>query len=431
MEGKKIKPKVFNKKVLIITYYWPPSGGSGVQRWMYFAKYLKRLGWKPYVVTVDEKKASYSVIDITLQEEVKIIPTIKTKTREPLRWYSFLTTSSFKKGIPQGEIKTQSVFGKFTSFIRGNFFIPDARKGWRPYALKASRKLIDEEKITRVITTGPPHSCHWVGFQLKKEFGIKWFVDFRDPWSSLFYNHQFYQMPWAIKEDKNQEKRIISQADTIITTVGGAFHHYLKTVAPKQNFHFIPNGYDAELMDSIPNKKQDKVHIVFTGLLTENQLYDGVLLALEKLQDKYTIRFSLAGQISEKTQKKITALLHKVELNFLGYISHFEAIVLMKSGDLLLNFIFNGAYNQMISGKLLEYIATEVPILSIGDPDSEAGKFIKQGSYAEMILSENKNEIYDFILNAIDRKGKIKNEFPGLHRYTRKETAIKLIQILS
>mgnify|MGYP001201884087 FL=1 len=139
------------KKILIISYYWPPSGGSGVQRWMYFTKYLKAFGWEPYVLTVDENSASYSVLDHSLVSEVNDIPTIRTKTIEPLKWYSRLNSGSSYVGIPQGSVTTKTVFGKLTAFIRGNFFIPDARKGWRPFALNAAQKLIKDFGIDKVV----------------------------------------------------------------------------------------------------------------------------------------------------------------------------------------------------------------------------------------------------------------------------------------
>ena len=139
------------KKILILSYYWPPSGGSGVQRWMYFAKYLKRFGWEPIVITVDEKQASYPVIDLSLLEEVNNIRVIKTSTREPLRLYSWLSSGSTQEGIPQGEVDTKSILGKLAAYVRGNFFIPDARKGWVPFAVKAAQKILIEEKITHLI----------------------------------------------------------------------------------------------------------------------------------------------------------------------------------------------------------------------------------------------------------------------------------------
>ena len=138
-----------NKKVLILSYYWPPSGGSGVQRWMYFAKYLKQLGWEPIVITVDEYQAAYPVMDPSLLEDVKDIKVIKTSTREPLRFYSLLISGNSQSGIPQAEVKRKSFIGKAAAYVRGNYFIPDARKGWVPYAVKAAQKVIREENISR------------------------------------------------------------------------------------------------------------------------------------------------------------------------------------------------------------------------------------------------------------------------------------------
>ena len=418
-------------KILIISYYWPPSGGSGVQRWMYFAKHLKALGWQPYVLTVDKKKASYPVLDSSLVSEVEDIPTQRTSTREPLRWYSRIRSASSNKGIPQGVVATQSLFEKIAAFIRGNYFIPDARKGWRPYALKAARQWILEEGIERVITTGPPHSSHWVGAQLKKEFGLQWVVDFRDPWVTLFYNAQLYRTARAKNKDREQEKNILHNADEVITTVGGDFQEYLKSLVHDQNYHVIPNGFDDELMNSITNTQHPKFHIVYTGLLTTNQEYQGVLDALYSLQNEHTICLSLAGQIQEEILEEFRVKLDQVEIIAPGYLSHKKAIELMKSADLLLNIIFSGAQKDMISGKLLEYIATEKPILSIGDPDSEAGRFLMQGTNAQMIQPDRISEIKHFLEKASLKKGQLKNTFPNLKDWSRKSLTQKLIQILN
>ena len=156
-----------SKKVLILTYYWPPSGGSGVQRWMYFTKYLRQLGWQPIVITVDETQASYSVLDFELLEEVKDIQVIKTDTKEPLKIYSQILTGSTNKGIPQGAVSKKGWFSKMAAFVRGNFFIPDARKGWNTYAKMEAEKLIRQQGIQKLITTGPPHSTHLVGLAAK------------------------------------------------------------------------------------------------------------------------------------------------------------------------------------------------------------------------------------------------------------------------
>ena len=417
------------KKVLILTYYWPPSGGSGVQRWMYFAKHLKSLGWEPIVVTVDEEKASYGVLDESLNQEVDGIRVIKTSTREPLQLYSRLTTGSKKKGIPQGEVKRKSVFGKLSAFIRGNFFIPDARIGWVPFALKAARKIIAKEQIKTIITTGPPHSSHLIGLQLQKEFKVNWFVDFRDPWSDVFYNKDLYRRSRAVSKDLKLELQVLQAAQGIITTVGGRIHESLIEKAPAQKFYALPNGFDSELMNRVTVEKNSHyLHVVYTGLLTHNQPYNGVFKILNDLSATQPIKLSLAGNIAPDIINEIKISFPKIDTIFHGYLSHKEAVGLMKSANLLINFIFIGAQTQMISGKILEYIATEIPILSIGNPDSEAAKFLEQGTAAVMLDQSNLKEMRLFIDTVISQKDTLHNEFPSLEKWSREALTKRLIE---
>ncbi len=429
MEGKEIRVNNIQKKILILCYYWPPSGGSGVQRWMYFAKYLKKFGYEPIVISVDEKKASYPNIDYSLLKEVEGIRIIKTTTREPLRCYSLLLSGNVKKGIPQGEIKTSNLLGKFLAFIRGNYFIPDARKGWIPFAVKAAKKLIKEEEIKQLITTGPPHSTHLAGLKLKKLFDLNWWADFRDPWTDIFYNNSLYRLTKTISKDRALEKEVLQKADGIITTVGGNFIKQLKDKATKQKFSVIPNGYDADLIQNInAAPKKIGLHIVYTGLLTQNQEYEALLNVINDCSKNFKIYFSLAGNIHIDIIKKITFALPDVTVEFLGYISHFNAISLMKSADLLVNFIFKGAENQMISGKLLEYIASEVPILSLGNPQSEAGLLLNKGSNSWMVDKDNKSKM-KLILKSLKDK-KTKNRFPQLSQWSRLSLTKKLIKVI-
>ena len=417
------------KKILIFSYYWPPAGGSGVQRWMYFAKYLKQLGYEPIIITVDETKASYPVIDSSLIKETNDIRVIKTSTREPLRWYSILISGDRKKGIPQGEVKKRNLFEKLLAFIRGNYFIPDARKGWIPFAVKEAKKILKAERIEKLITTGPPHSTHLVGLKLKKQFDLNWWADFRDPWTDIFYNTSFFRSAKTISKDQALEKEVLQKADGIITTLAGKFHEQLKGKAPKQNFSVIPNGYDSELMKNIKVKaKKVDFHIVYTGLLTQNQDYEMLLKVIDKCSKTLKIHFSLAGNIHIDIIKKITDMLPNAIVEYLGYITHYNAIALMKSADLLLNFVFKGAEHQMISGKLLEYIATEVPILSIGNPKSEAGLFLNKGSHSWMVEKDNKSKMELILKTLFDKK--VKNKFPKLSQWSRLSLTKKLSKIV-
>ena len=421
-----------NKKVIILSYYWPPSGGSGVQRWMYFAKYLKQFGWEPIVISVDEQQAAYPVMDPSLLEEAEGIRVIKTATREPLRFYSLLTSGNTKSGIPQGEVKRKSFLGKAAAYIRGNYFIPDARKGWVPYAVNAAKKVIREENITCLITTGPPHSTHLAGLQLKEQFNLNWWVDFRDPWVDIFYNTSFYRTEKAKQKDSSFEREVLHSANGVILTVGGELQAQLKRKAPDQQFVVLPNGFDAELMEAIPlAQPKDVFHVVYTGLLTHNQNYTSVFKALAELSTTESVLLSLAGNISQEIIDEIKGCAPQVEVVYHGYLSHKEAVGLMRKAHLLLNFIFKGASSQMISGKLLEYLATGIPVLSVGDPRSVAGEFISQGSAAVMLDAKDTKEISAFISKLAFEKGRVFNRFPALEQWSREGLTQQLIETLA
>jgi hypothetical protein len=340
-----------------------------------------------------------------------------------------LISGDTKKGIPQGEVKTSNLFEKLLAFIRGNYFIPDARKGWIPFAVKEAKKILKAERIEKLITTGPPHSTHLVGLKLKKQFDLYWWADFRDPWTDIFYNTSFFRSAKTISKDQALEKEVLQKADGVITTLAGKFHEQLKDKAPKQNFSVIPNGYDSELMKNIKVKaKKGDFHIVYTGLLTQNQDYEMLLKVIDKYSKTLKIHFSLAGNIHIDIIKKINDVLPNAIVEYLGYITHYNAIALMKSADLLLNFVFKGAEHQMISGKLLEYIATEVPILSIGNPKSEAGLFLNKGSHSWMVEKDNKSKMELILKTLFDKK--VKNKFPKLSQWSRLSLTKKLSKIV-
>ncbi len=388
------------------------------------------MGWEPYVVTVDEKQASYPVLDFELLEEVKGVHVVKTDTKEPLKIYSKFILGSLNAGIPQGQVPKQGWMAKMAAFIRGNFFIPDARKGWNYYAKGAAEKILKSEGIKKVITTGPPHSTHLVGSLLKTKYGIQWWADFRDPWVDIFYNQQLDRSYFAQRIDAYLEKKVLRNADGILTTVGGNLIKKFKIKAPDQSFHILPNGYDAAMMSAVSRTTVNPFHVVYTGLLTENQDYIPVIKALSALSENGKVLFSLAGNISAAQIDKIKQLAPKVTVEYKGYLSHRDAVGLMKSGDLLLNFIFKGADQDMVSGKLLEYLACGIPVLSIGAPKSEAGRLLAGSSFSKMVKASDSDSIKSFLLKAFQNKGKIVNEFPALKKWSRQTLTVDLATIL-
>ena len=419
-------------RVIILTYYWPPSGGSGVQRWMYFSKYLREIGWEPLIITVHQKKASYPVLDTSLYKVVKDIKVLKTSTNEPLKLFSFLTTGGFRRGIPQGEVKNKGLFNKLSNYIRSNYYIPDARLGWVDYAYRECKKQIVKNNIKHIITTGPPHSTHLIGLKIKKDFEINWTVDFRDPWVNIFYNKKFLYTKKSIKKQKELEKKVLNNADLVLTTIGGDLKKQLQLKAPNQNFSIVPNGYDDVLINKIKSEKPKKYfHIVYTGLLTKNHPYVSLLKNLKQNFSNINLKISLAGNISNEIINEIKNFLPKVKVKYYGYLNHEDSVRLIKSANLLVNFFFLGAEKEMISGKIMEYLATEIPILSIGDPSSEAGKILSKASETKMFLKDSDNEIHLFLKRVIHNKGKLTNKFPNLDNWSRKNITYKLSDLLS
>ena len=425
---------MLSKPILIITYYWPPSGGSGVQRWVYFSKYLKKLGYSPIVLTIDLKSASYPAIDRSLINETQGIPVHYVKSFNWIKIYSW-----FKKGkkdkIPQGEFPKKGLVDHIAAFIRGNFFIPDARVNWVKSAIKEALRIVKSHKIEKIITTGPPHSTHLIGLNLKKQLNLKWIADFRDPWTDIFYVKSFYRLSFAKKKDKLFERKVLSNANAIITTTSENFQKELQSkISINQNFFKIHNGYDSDLFKKIKKRKNKDFQIVFTGLLTENHPYKEFIesfIKFLKKDPKVNVKIILAGSISEKILNEFNRISN---IEFHGYINHQDAVNLMIDGNILLNFMYKQEKNTtMISGKLIEYMATGNPVLMIGDKKSEASKLLSKQTYNLTADPKETKIISNFIksnyINWIEKK-EIKNEIDVIKDYTREETTRNLIEII-
>jgi len=426
-------------KILIFTYYWPPSGGSGVQRWLYFSKYLKDFGWHPIIITVKKSKASYSVIDDSLEGYVDDLVVYRTNTIEPLKFYSNLIFGNSNEGIQKGEVFKKNFFHHLAAFIRGNFFIPDARKGWVNYALKKGREIIKNEEVKYMVTTGPPHSSHLIGLNLKQEFSLKWIVDFRDPWSSMFYLKEMYRTKYAQKKDERLEKKVLIKADKILTTIGDSFHDELiqKSNIFSEKLFSIPNGYDSDLINYVNQRLNSTFHIVYSGLLTNNHSFKPFFLMLKDLKSIYPklkIRVSLAGQISDDVDLFIRENLVNIDYVNSGYLPHIQSINLIKKANLLLNFTYYGdSNNKMIPGKVLEYIATGIPILSIGNTNNYLSRFLLKGSCAKTFLDNDLTKMRSFtekVINAYIKNKPLKNSFPNIENFSRKALTEKLSNLL-
>ena len=422
--------------ILIITYYWPPSGGSGVQRWMYFAKYLKKLGCNPVVLTVDPKYASYNLKDLSLYSQIKDIETHKTFSLEVLSLYSFLKSGNKTKSIPQSYIPNKSIFDKITSFIRLNLFIPDSRIGWNYFAFQKAKKIISNNKIDYVITTGPPHSSHLIGEKIYKKYKLKWIVDLRDPWSELFYLKDRFRFNFSKKLNVKLETNVIEKADAIITTVGDRYHKILKAkITNPEKIHQIYNGYDKLNYDKIEEIKPKKFNIVFTGMLTQNHNYETfyeVLKILNPKQNNLNLILTFAGRIDKKIIKIYS---NKIELHNKGYIDHNNAISTIKSSHLLINFNYkNTEETDMISGKLIEYLASGSPIINFSNSAKESEIVLKTSPKSFNANNNNINQVVTFIKSEYSEwlEGRYKKQnLTNISSLSRENLTKKLFDIIT
>ena len=425
-----------NLNILIISYYWPPSGGSGVQRWMYFAKYLKKLGNNPIVITVNPKNASYNLIDNSLLSQVEDVKTHKTFSFEILKLYSLLKTGSSSKGIPQSYIPLNSIFDKITSFIRVNFFIPDSRVGWNYFAYKKSREIINNNKIDCVITTGPPHSSHLIGQKIFNKFHLKWIVDLRDPWAEIFYLKKRFRFNFSRKINERLESKVLDNANAIITTVGERYHSIIKSkISDTSKIHQIYNGYDKLLYEKIEEQKPNKFNIVFTGVLTKNhnyKVFDEVLRRLNSRNLKLKIILTFAGKIDEKIKKLYSK---KIEFVDKGYVSHDESIRLVKSSHLLININYMDTEDtDMISGKLIEYLASGSPIINFSNAAYETELLFKSSLKSFNANNNDINKVVSFIEKEYNEwsNGEFKKQIPdNIDSLSRENLTKSLIDIIN
>jgi glycosyltransferase involved in cell wall biosynthesis len=427
-----------SKKALIVTYYWPPGGGSGVQRWMYFARYLERFGIEPVVITVDPEEAAYQAIDETLSEKVAHVRTYRTGGGfQLLKLYASLKRGKTKNVIPNGDFgdRDKTLFDRIAGYIRANYFIPDARVGWVKKVVPLAEKLLAQESFDFLITTGPPHSAHLVGIELKKRHdALHWIADFRDPWREIYYNDLFKRGPRADKKDASLEQAVIDTADTILT-VGPSMKELLeRKTTNRQKVRFIYNGYDSEQFDSLVAQRYPEFTLAHIGMWTGQQPFEEIAGPLRNIlasRPEVRMRFVIAG--GNVSREFIDGLLEidGLIVDFKGRIGHREAVQEMMNADLLLNCLPPLKESKiMISGKMMEYIATGNPVLAIGDPEGDAAQLLSEAPDSRMVFPGDAESVEKRILELLSAGRPVQSEQRKLTQYSRLETTRQLAELL-
>ena len=397
------------KKVLIITYYWPPAGGPGVQRWLKFAKYLPDSHVEPLILTVDEEKASYPIRDTSLSLEVPPnIKVFRTPTRE---LYSLYLRITGRTQVPFSGFVQESkpnLREKVIRFIRTNLFIPDPRKAWNKYAYRKACAIIQQENIHNVITTGPPHSTHLIGHRLKKKFpSIFWIVDFRDPWTRIFFFDELGHSILSRNIHKYQEKKVIQNSDKVIVIGYNMKQYFINDYPqiPENKILIVPNGFDQADFDiEFPVADKDFV-ITYTGTLASNYPVDSVINSIKTLNKErhISVKLRIIGAINKDIRSSIMTELGDELAEFIPAISHKEVIRYLFRSALCLLIIPDAPGNEcIVTGKLFEYLASGKPIIGLGPKQGDAARILSETESGKMFDYTEYKNITDFILQMYD-----------------------------
>jgi glycosyltransferase involved in cell wall biosynthesis len=419
-------------KVLIISYYWPPAGGSGVQRWLKFTKYLPKYNWQPIIYTPENPY--FEVKDQALLNDIPAEAKIwKTPIWEPYA----LKDKLFGKGSESqsaGVITNKkSLKNKLLNWVRGNVFIPDPKIYWVRPSVKVLLKKILEEDIHHIITTGPPHSMHLIGLGLKKAMpNLKWIADFRDPWSELDLLNEFQLNNSSMKKHKDLEREVLQTADVTLT-VSETWVKDLKRLGGNR-VELITNGYDADDFELKP-KTNDKFIIGHYGLLNHLRNPKYLWKSLNSLCEENTefngrLEIHLSGNIDAEVITEIESYsCLKGKVKQLGYLSHAQVLEQYNQADVLLLLLFNsksGIGNY--PGKIFEYFAARKPILSFGPKESDAKKLIEKSKNG-MCFSYDKTKLKDDILDLFKNENQF--NFDNTGSFSREKLTKDLSDLLN
>lgn len=402
------------RKILIITYYWPPSGSSAVQRIVKFTKYLPEFGWQPIILTVN--KGQYNALDESFNDEISgLTKVFRTKAVEPHNFYKLIAGLKKQEGIPVDAMteKNASMAKKLAFWFRVNLFIPDSRIGWIPYAVAKGKKIIREEKIDLIFSTSPPPTVHLIAKRLAKWSRLKWVADFRDPWTNIHYLKESPRTKLANRIDAFLEKSVLKSTDAIISVSRYDIEKDFGTKIKENNkIYYIPNGYDEDDFMKYVNSNftlnnNGKFKIGHIGTLNDNRIPDKLFIALEKLKKTNKIQshsfcFYLIGQISNAAVQLIKKLGIEDIIKIVPYLPHPEIFNYYENLDALLLLTYKSPAN--IPGKTFEYLRAGKPILMIGKKNGEAARVLREIVGAEIADYDDENEIIEKILRILDSK---------------------------
>ncbi len=423
------------KRVLIITYYWPPSGGSGVQRWVKFSKYLPSQGWQPVIYTPENP--DMPSIDQSLYSD---IPEEAEIIKRPItEIYSIYRRISGNKG--GGEVnpinsQKKTLKQKLMLAIRGNLFIPDPRISWLRPSVRFLKKYLREHPVDVIVSTGPPHSMHLIAREVSKATGIPWVADFRDPWTRMFYFKHLALSDWARKKHEKLEKMVLDDASAVVA-VSPLVQEEFKTMTGNR-IELVTNGYDPEDFGQIV-EPDGHFNIVHTGLFASDgnpETLWKVLSDLCREDARFAdqLRIRLVGKNDTMILDSIHAAGLERNLVDLGYRDHTVAVrEQMGSTMLILPLRKEPEYRATLPGKLFEYLGSQRPVLGIGQTDGAMARILADTGAGETFEWDDEAGIRAYVLKRWEKfLAGDDDSVPdnNIEQYSRKATARKMAALL-
>lgn len=393
------------KKVLIISYYWPPSGGISVLRSLKIAKHLRLHGWEPVVFTPEN--ADYSTID---QDNFKDVPEgieiLKIPTIEPFKlfkWFTGLKKDANLNNVLSAHDKKMGFAYKFSVWVRSNFFIPDARAMWIQPSVKFLLKYLKENPVDAIFTDGPPHTNTRIATILKQKTGIPWLSDYQDPWSQVDYFQELILTDWGLKKHLKQEQEAFAAADKI-TIVSPTWKKDLESIGAK-NVEVLYWGYDPDDYTNIKIDEniQRKFSMVHAGVMGFDRNPKLLFEAIKELSNeaegfKENFELILIGQVDQAVQQSIADAGIVDLVSYTGSIKRQKALNAIFSAQTLL-LLLNQQPNAMgrVPGKLFEYLASKRPIINLGPNNSDVSKLLEKTKAGNSFEYADKESIKSYI----------------------------------
>ena len=434
------------KRVLVITYYWPPSGGSGVQRWVKFAKYLPAEGWQPVIYTPENPE--YTAIDHTLESEIPhSVEIVRRPILEPYGIYRKLMgkgastdMKTLTAGASKGEV-TEISSGRKTFkqrlslWIRGNLFVPDPRVGWVRPSVRFLKEYLKEHPVDVIVTTGPPHSMHLIGQRLHKDLGIPWIPDFRDPWSRMYYLKHLPMTRCTWRRLRAMEQAVLDDCSTVLAVTPLVQEEFrAQTSTPVA---MITNGYDGGDFEQAV-EPDGHFNIVHTGLFAAdgNPLTFWKVLGVKAWAEpdfKEALRLRLVGKVDREVYEAIEEAGLKDNVVDLGYKDHLTAVREQLAATMLVLPLRNDPeYRPILPGKLFEYLASRRPVLGIGQEDGAMARVLAETGAGVTAGWDNMDAMRSFVDKAWEqfKAGNVPPVAGDITRFSRRSLTHELADLL-